>query len=258
VQISRHNRRNKRIAAARLCFYHGVMGAERLATTNWDTVSASLTQTGFSPLGQILSEAECDGLITLYADADRFRSRIEMAQYRFGQGEYQYFRYPLPPLVEALRHALYPKLAPIANSRVNLLHGGEPFPEDLDVLLERCHQSGQVRPTPLMLRYGPGDFNCLHQDVYGELTFPFQVVFFLSEPGRDYSGGEFLLVETAPRAQAMGRALQPRQGHAVVITTRHRPAAGKRGSYRVSVRHGVSPVATGSRWTLGIIFHDAQ
>jgi hypothetical protein len=217
----------------------------------------SLTARGFARLPALLTPSQCGELIALYSDPDRFRTRIDMQQYRFGRGEYQYFSYPLPPVVDDLRHSLYAALAPIANRWSDLLQTPK-FPDTLDALLEHCHRLGQTRPTPLMLRYGPGDFNCLHQDIYGEIAFPFQVVCFLSEPGRDYTGGEFLLVENPPRAQSMGRALLPRQGDALVITTRHRPAAGKRGPYRVAVRHGVSEITAGNRWTLGIIFHDAE
>jgi hypothetical protein len=225
---------------------------------DWDRTAASLTDLGFAELPAMLSARECGDLVALYPREELFRSRINMAQYRFGKGEYQYFRYPLPPLVEELRHRLYPGLAAVANAWAGLFHEADRFPDTLGALLARCHQQGQTRPTPLMLRYGPGDFNCLHQDIYGPVAFPFQVVFFLSEPHRDYAGGEFLLVENPPRAQAMGRALRPTQGDAVIITTKHRPATGKRGVHRVSVRHGVSPVTTGLRWTLGIIFHDAE
>jgi len=234
------------------------MGAERLQTLDWPAVGSSLTDRGFAELPQVLTARECCDLIALYGEADLFRSRIEMARFRFGQGEYQYFRYPLPPLVEALRQALYPCLAPVANAWAGKLGAPQRYPERLETLLAECHRAGQIRPTPLMLRYGPGDFNCLHQDLYGAIAFPLQVVFFLSQPGDDYSGGEFLLVENAPRAQAMGRALVPRRGDALAITTRYRPAEGKRGAYRVGVRHGVSPVTRGERWTLGIIFHDGE
>lgn len=197
-------------------------------------------------------------MIGLYGQPDRFRSRVDMAQYRFGKGEYQYFRYPPPPLVEKLRQELYGKLAKVANEWAELLGEEHRFPDQLDELLKRCHKGGQTRPTPLMLRYGAGDFNCLHQDLYGPVAFPFQVVFFLSQPEEQYTGGEFLLVENPPRAQSMGRALRPKRGDAVVITTRHRPVHGTRGVYKVPVRHGVSPVTSGQRWTLGIIFHDAE
>ncbi|HEV3198621.1 MAG TPA: 2OG-Fe(II) oxygenase [Bryobacteraceae bacterium] len=225
---------------------------------DWDRTGASLTDHGFAELPRMLSARECDDLIALYSREDLFRSRIIMAQHRFGKGEYQYFRYPLPPLVEEFRHRLYRGLAAVANTWAGLFQESVEFPDTLDAMLARCHQQGQTRPTPLMLRYGPGDFNCLHQDIYGPVAFPFQVVFFLSEPQRDYKGGEFLLVENPPRAQAMGRVLTPNQGDALIITTRHRPATGKRGVYKVPVRHGVSPVTGGHRWTLGIIFHDAE
>jgi len=162
----------------------------------------SLTARGFAQLPAILTPGECHELIALYSDPDRFRTRIDMQQYRFGRGEYQYFRYPLPRIVDGLRHSLYAELAPIANRWSDLLQTPK-FPSTLEALLEHCHGHGQTRPTPLMLRYGPGDFNCLHQDIYGEIAFPFQVVCFLSEPGRDYTGGEFLLVENPPRAQSM-------------------------------------------------------
>jgi hypothetical protein len=229
-----------------------------MAPVDWECAAKSLTESGFARLPALLSPGECSELIALYEQPDLFRSRIDMARYRFGKGEYQYFRYPLPPLVERLRHELYLQLAPVANQWAELLGEAHRFPLELEGLLARCHKKGQKLPTPLMLRYGPGDYNCLHQDLYGAIAFPFQAVLFLSEPERDYSGGEFLLVENPPRAQAMGRAIRPRQGEALVITTRHRPAEGKRGPYRVGVRHGVSPVTAGRRWTLGIIFHDAE
>ncbi len=233
------------------------MLVDRLGKIDWMQIANSLTNRGFAPLPRVLTPAECGDLIALYADSERFRSRIEMAKFRFGRGEYQYFAYPLPPLVNELRNRIYPRLAPVANEWAELL-SFDPFPADLPSLLEECHRKGQNRPTPLMLRYREGDYNALHQDVYGELTFPFQVVFFLSEPGRDYTGGEFLLVEQQPRAQSVGRSLLLRQGDGLIITTRRRPAQGKRGSYSVAVRHGVSEVTSGERWTLGVIFHDAQ
>src|SRR5947209_3985357 len=225
---------------------------------NWDAAAQSLTARGFARLGCLLTPQDCASLIAFYRYPALFRSPIDMQQYRFGRGEYQYFRYPLPPLVEELRHRLYAGLAPVANAWAESLDDATRFPESLDALLKRCHREGQKRPTPLMLRYGPGDYNCLHQDVYGAIAFPFQVVCFLSQPGRDYTGGEFLLVENPPRAQSMGRVLLPEQGDALVITTRHRPAAGKRGPYRVAVRHGVSEITDGNRWTLGITVHHAE
>jgi hypothetical protein len=223
---------------------------------DWKTIETSLGERGFANLPGMLSKPECEELVALYPNQDLFRSRIDMARFRFGRGEYQYFCYPLPSLIENLRHELYSKLAPIANSWSQMLDTDD-FPPTLGELTELCHERGQTRPTPLLLHYKTGDFNCLHQDIYGEIAFPLQVVFFLSEPERDYTGGEFLLTEQQPRAQSVGRVLRPKQGDAVIITTRYRPAQGKRGPYRVSVRHGVSEVTSGERWTLGIIFHDA-
>jgi len=234
------------------------MVTARLAKIDWDATASSLTETGFALLPKLLSRPECKALISLYSRPELFRTRIDMAKFRFGQGEYQYFNYPLPPLVEALRHGIYTKLVKVANTWSELLRTGDEFPRDLETLLKFCHQRGQTRPTPLMLHYREGDFNCLHQDIYGEIAFPFQVVFFLSQPDQDYSGGEFLLTQQAPRSQAMGRALLPRLGDALVITTRYRPVQGKHGNYKVAVRHGVSPVTAGERWTLGIIFHDSK
>ena len=231
---------------------------KRLAECDWDAAATSLTDCGFAHLPRLLSPQECRDLIALYSQPELFRSRIDMAKYRFGRGEYQYFSYPLPPLVEDLRQGLYPKLVNVANTWCGLFGSSTRFPLALDRLLALCHQRGQTRPTPLLLHYWQDDFNCLHQDIYGEIAFPFQVVFFLSQPGQDYSGGEFLLAEQAPRAQTMGRALLPQQGEGLVITTRYRPARGKRGVYKITVRHGVSPVKSGERWTLGIIFHDAK
>lgn len=229
----------------------------RLGAVDWAAAHEALTREGFARLPRLLTAAECADLVSLYPREDLFRTRIDMARYRFGRGEYQYFAYPLPPMVEDLRRGLYPRLQPVANDWARM-YGTSEFPNSLDALLAACHEHGQTKPTPLMLRYGPGDFNCLHQDLYGAIAFPMQVVFFLSQIDRDYDGGEFLLMEQQPRAQSIGRVIRPDQGDALVITTRHRPAQGKRGAYRVNVRHGVSQVASGERWTMGIIFHDAQ
>jgi len=230
---------------------------QRLKAIDWNGAATSLSDNGFAQLPALLTPAECANLIALYPDPERFRSHIDMERFRFGRGEYQYFRNPLPPLVDQFRSALYPPLSWIANDWARKLGTAE-FPGELGEFLELCHEKGQTKPTPLLLHYKAGDYNCLHQDIYGEVAFPLQAVFFLSEPDRDYAGGEFLLVEQRPRAQSMGRALRPLQGDAIVITTRHRPAQGTRGTYRISVRHGVSPVTSGERWTLGIIFHDAK
>ena len=194
----------------------------------------------------------------MYADATLFRSRIDMQRYRFGRGEYQYFAYPLPPLIAKLRTALYRLLAPVAREWMAALSLPADYPACLDVFLERCHAAGQCRPTPLILRYGPGDHNCLHQDIYGAIVFPFQVVTALSHPGTDFTGGELLLVEQQPRAQSVGRVAHLEQGEAAVITTRYRPVKGTRGYYRTNMRHGVSPILSGERYTLGLIFHDAE
>jgi hypothetical protein len=181
-----------------------------------------------------------------------------MARYRFGRGEYQYFDYPLPDLVEKLRHQLYAPLVTTAAEWMNALALPQDYPPTLDDFLERCHGAGQKRPTPLLLHYGEGDFNCLHQDLYGEIFFPFQVVVGLSQPDKEFTGGELLLVEQQPRAQSIGHSIRLQQGEAVVITTRYRPAKGSRGYYRTNFRHGVSPLLSGERYTLGIIFHDAE
>jgi hypothetical protein len=186
-----------------------------------------------------------------------FRGRIDMARFRFGSGEYQYFAYPLPSLVEQLRQALYAELVETANEWLAALSLPQKFPPELAHFLEQCHKRGQKRPTPLMLRYRERDFNCLHQDLYGDIVFPFQVIFCLSQPGKEFTGGELLLVEQRPRAQSVGHVIHLEQGEAVVITTCYRPAQGARGHYRVNMRHGVSRVLSGERYTMGIVFHDA-
>jgi len=231
---------------------------ERLASIEWSATSALLDLQGFAPLPAILSAGECAELRALYDDDRRFRSRIEMERFRFGVGEYKYFAAPLPPLVQALRADLYPRLAATANRWMASLRAAHRYPDQLDMFLAKCHRAGQRRPTPLLLRYGAGGYNCLHQDIYGEVAFPLQVVFALSRLERDYTGGEFLLVEQRPRAQSRGHAITVEQGAGVVFCTRERPAAGARGPYRVIMRHGVSTVTSGTRTTLGIIFHDAK
>ncbi|HEY1271907.1 MAG TPA: 2OG-Fe(II) oxygenase [Terriglobales bacterium] len=221
------------------------------------TAESSLWSLGFGRLGRILEPAECRTLRGLYGDASRFRSRIDMARFRFGQGEYQYFAYPLPPEVAELRERAYRALAPIANQWMAALSADVIYPAKLEEFLALCHQRGQKRPTPLLLRYRAGDYNCLHQDVYGEVVFPFQVIFCLSQPEVEFTGGELLLVEQRPRAQSRGHVIRLEQGEGVVITTRYRPAEGSRGHYRVNIKHGVSQVLSGERYTLGIVLHDA-
>lgn len=231
---------------------------ERIAKIAWPEAEAKLSEAGFARLGALLSQEECESLRALYAEASRFRSRIDMARYRFGRGEYQYFAYPLPELIAALRTALYDRLARLANGWMAELQLLGSFPAEHRAFLDQCAKRGQKRPTPLLLRYRTGDYNCLHQDVYGELVFPFQVIFCLSQPGAEFTGGELLLVEQRPRAQSIGHVVPLQQGEAVVITTRYRPVKGSRGFYRAHVRHGVSEVLSGERYTLGVIFHDGK
>ena len=230
---------------------------ERVAELDWDAITAALDRAGHATTPPLLTRRECDSLIALYDLDDGFRSRVVMERHAFGRGEYKYFSYPLPSPVDGLRRAIYPRLVPIANRwRRSLGQGGE-FPEKLDEYLSACHAAGQQRPTPLILRYGADDYNCLHQDIYGELVFPLQMTVLLSRPGADFTGGEFLLVEQRPRAQSKGEVVPLAQGEAVVFAVRHRPAPGKRGTYRVNLRHGVSRIRSGERLSLGLIFHDA-
>jgi hypothetical protein len=225
------------------------IGISDLATT--------LDRDGYAVLPGLLGAEECRDLVALYDERERFRSRVVMARHGFGQGEYQYLAYPLPPVVQALREKLYPVVAPVANSWHEQLGLSAAFPDTLDRYLARCHAAGQTRPTPLILKYGAGDYNCLHQDLYGELVFPLQATVLLSQPGDDFAGGEFLLVEQRPRRQSKGEVVKLRQGDAVVFPVNHRPVSGARGFYRATMRHGVSRVRFGQRFTLGIIFHDA-
>jgi hypothetical protein len=219
--------------------------------------SESLWRGGYARLGTLLDVQECKTIRGLYEQPEIFRSRIDMARYRFGRGEYQYFGYPLPARVDQLRHELYTKLSPIGTAWMETLRLPKEYPASLDEFLAECHAAGQTRPTPLVLRYREGDFNCLHQDLYGELFFPFQVVVGLSEPDREYTGGELMLIEQQPRAQSVGHVIKLQQGEAVAITTRYRPVKGTRGYYRTNFRHGVSAVLSGERYTMGLIFHDA-
>ncbi len=224
---------------------------------NWPRIHAELNAGGCAPTGPLLDAATCAALTRLYDEPDGFRSRVVMARHGFGQGEYRYFAYPLPGPVQALRQRAYAALVPLADewaARMGQEHG---FPPDLAAQLARCHEAGQARPTPLLLRYGPGDYNCLHQDLYGPLHFPLQLTVLLSEPGQDFDGGEFVLVEQRPRMQSRAQVVPLRRGEGVVFATSQRPVQGSRGSYRVTMRHGVSRVARGARHTLGIIFHDA-
>jgi len=231
---------------------------ERVEGLDWGGIEKALWDVGYAKTPPLLTPEECAELVALYPDDSRFRSRIDMARYRFGVGDYKYFARPLPPLVEALRVHAYPHLAAIANRWMAALGVPERYPTDLTDLLARCRRHGQTKPTPLLLHYEAGGYNCLHQDLYGEVAFPLQLTGFLSRGGADYTGGEFLLVEQRPRAQSRGEVVPAEQGEIVVFATRYRPVAGARGHYRASVRHGVSRVLSGSRYTLGVIFHDAK
>jgi hypothetical protein len=230
----------------------------RLARIAWPDVEAALDVTGFAIVPGLLAPRECTALARLFDDDARFRQTVEMARHRFGEGRYRYFARPLPPVVAGLRAALYPRLAPVANRWARALGQTARFPPSLARYLRECAARGQRRPTPLLLRYGAGGWNALHQDLYGELVFPLQVTVMLDRPNADFSGGEFLLVEQRPRMQSRGHAIVLAQGDAVVFPCRARPAAGARGTFRVGVRHGVSTVHMGRRTTLGVIFHDAR
>ena len=230
--------------------------AMNAARYDWVTVEHALDAHGNAVLPRLLTARQCRGLSALYPDEARFRSRIIMARHGFGRGEYQYFAYPLPPLLDCLRHALYARLAPIANRWNQQLRKDTQYPPELDAFLQRCHRAGQARPTPLMLQYGKGDYNCLHQDLYGEHVFPLQVAILLSEPGKDFTGGEFVMTELGANGQRAD-VVALNQGDAVVFTVNQRPAAGARGPRKVAMRHGVSRVRGGLRHTVGLIFHDA-
>ena len=232
--------------------------AARVAAVDWAGASTDLDAHGWAMVDTLLTPQECRAIAGFYDDADRFRSQVVMARHGFGRGEYKYFAYPLPEIVAELRTALYPRLAPIAN-RWNASMGiAVRFPEAHAAFLERCHRAGQTRPTPLLLQYAEGDYNALHQDLYGEHVFPLQVTILLSEPGKDFTGGEFVLTEQRPRMQSRAEVVPLRQGDGVVFAVRHRPVRGTRGIYRVTLRHGVSRLRSGHRHTVGVIFHDAK
>jgi uncharacterized protein len=230
----------------------------RAEALDWQLIRKDLDEQGSAILSNVVSAKECRALASLYPDDDLFRSRVVMARHGFGRGEYKYFSYPLPDVIQGLRTALYRRLAPVAN-QWNLTMGIDVrYPEEHADFIQRCHDSGQRRPTPLLLQYGAGDYNCLHQDLYGEHVFPIQVAFLLSEPGGDFTGGEFVLTEQRPRMQSRPEVVPLRQGDGVAFAVHHRPVQGTRGSYRVNLRHGVSRLRSGQRHTLGIIFHDGN
>ena len=224
---------------------------------DWGRVSQDLDAYGSAVVERLLSPEECRGLIALYPVEDLFRSRVVMARHGFGRGEYKYFQYPLTDTIAGLRTAVYPRLAPIANRWNEAMGIDVRYPEEHADFIARCHEAGQRKPTPLLLRYEAGDYNCLHQDVYGEHVFPLQLAILLSEPGRDFTGGEFVMTEQRPRMQSRAEVVPLRQGDGVVFAVHHRPVRGSRGVYRVNLRHGVSRVRSGHRHTVGIIFHDA-
>lgn len=226
---------------------------------DWTRVWSDLDERGFAVMPGVLTKKNCDEIVALYGDDRRFRSQIDMSRYAFGRGEYKYFNYPLPPSIQQIRSAVYPRLAPFANEWAGRLGAGSlSYPEKFPDFTEQCHRAGQKRPTPLLLKYGPGDYNCLHQDLYGALAFPFQITFFLSQRGRDFEGGEFVLAEQRPRQQSRIEVLSVNQGDGLIFSVHHRPVRGARGYYRANLRHGVSTIRSGQRYTLGVIFHDAK
>lgn len=231
---------------------------DRLGHYDWQAVAGELNSFGCAIIPSLLTSAECKAIAALYPQERYFRSHIHMARHGFGKGEYRYFNYPLPGLIGELRTALYPRLATVANdwnARMNL--AGR-YPATHDAYLQQCHAAGQLRPTPLLLQYVAGDFNCLHQDLYGDLAFPIQVAILLSEPGKDFTGGEFVLTEQRPRMQSRVEVVPLRQGDAVAFAVHNRPVQGTKGTYRVNLRHGVSRLRSGMRHTIGLIFHDAR
>jgi hypothetical protein len=229
----------------------------RVKGLDWKELTEELNEQGSALLKNVLTPEQCEALSTLYPEDDLFRSRVVMARHGFGRGEYKYFNYPLPGIIESLRTSLYSELAPIANGWNQSMGIPIQYPIEHADFIRRCHEAGQLRPTPLLLQYGPGDYNCLHQDLYGDHVFPIQVAFLLSEPQRDFQGGEFVLTEQRPRMQSRPEVVPLRQGDAVAFAVHHRPVHGTRGTYRVNLRHGVSRLRSGRRHTVGIIFHDA-
>ncbi len=231
---------------------------DRVSTFDWTRISQDLDEHGNAVLPELLSAEECEALASLYPKDEPFRSRVVMQRHGFGKGEYKYFRYPLPRIIADLRTSLYSHLQAVANRWNELMDITVRYPQMHSDFIERCHRAGQSRPTPLLLQYEAGDFNCLHQDLYGQHVFPIQVTILLSEPGRDFMGGEFVLTEQRPRMQSRPEVVPLRKGDAVAFAVHYRPVQGKRGPYRVNFRHGVSRLRSGHRYTLGIIFHDAE
>lgn len=230
---------------------------EIITQTNWAAVTESMNDKGYAVIPRILAANLCEALISEYPNETGYRKTIQMESHGYGMGQYKYYSYPLPAPVQQLRELVYPYIAPIANNWMNVLNIDKQFPDTLAELTQLCHQHGQLRPTPLILKYGEGGFNAMHQDLYGEIFFPMQLVVCLNEPGKDFTGGEFVLVEQRPRMQSKAIVLNPGKGDMLLLTTNFRPAKGSKGYHRVNMRHGVSELRSGERHTLGIIFHDA-
>jgi hypothetical protein len=232
--------------------------ADRVSALDWTKLTEQLDGFGNAVIEGLLTPDECRGIAELYPHEEHFRSHVHMARHGFGKGEYRYFKYPLPDLISGLRTALYPRLATVANAWNERMGPEQHYPAKHADFLKQCHEAGQTRPTPLLLQYVPGDFNCLHQDLYGDLAFPLQVAILLSEPGNDFTGGEFVLTEQRPRMQSRAEVVPLKQGDAVAFAVHNRPVQGTKGSYRVNLRHGVSRLRSGKRHTVGIIFHDSK
>ena len=230
---------------------------QKLANYDWQLVGEEMHQKGYTLMTDVLSEGHCKQLIADYSQENLYRKTVVMERYRFGLGEYKYFNYPLPHLIQTIREYVYPRLAPIANLWMKVLNIEQTFPDTFEELQNLCHQNNQKKPTALILKYGKGGHNTLHQDLYGDIFFPIQIVFFLNKPDQDYTGGEFVLTQQTPRAQSKAIVLKPKQGDMLIFTTNFRPLKGSKGYYRVNMKHGVSEVHHGERHTLGIIFHDA-
>lgn len=231
---------------------------QRIENTDWQSITEFMNQNGYAILHDLLSNEECDKLSSDYDQPELYRKTVVMARHRFGLGEYKYFNYPLPELLQTLRTHIYPHLAPIANTWFNSLNIEVSFPTEHEIFLQQCHSKNQLKATALILKYGEGGFNTLHQDLYGELYFPIQIVLMLSEPEQDFTGGEFILTQQVPRAQSKAIVLKPKKGDILIFTTNFKPEKGTKGYYRVNMKHGVSEVKTGKRYALGIIFHDAE
>ncbi|MCH7316182.1 2OG-Fe(II) oxygenase [Acinetobacter sp. ANC 3882] len=230
---------------------------DQIQATDWDDITEQLHQHGFAKIEKVLSQQQCELLKHAYSQAVLYRKTVEMQRYRFGRGEYKYFNYPLPNLIERIRHEIYPYLVPIANAWFRVLKLERVFPSSHPEFLQQCQQHGQMLATPLILKYGQGGFNTLHQDLYGEVYFPLQLVIVLSQPNIDFTGGELVFTQQNPRAQSKAVVIQPLQGDMLIFTTQFKPEKGSQGYYRVNIKHGVSPIHQGERYSLGIIFHDA-